>query len=153
MNFIACDPGVSGGFAWQIHDEIGCARMPDHDVEWAAMVRSLLARGGIDQTTFVIERLPKFTGAKIPGSVMAVLHDNCGVVRGAALALCAKVVVVDPQEWQAFFRLGTKGKSGSKTAWKNKLKAEAIRRFPSRNITLATADALLILEWARLTGR
>lgn len=34
--------------------------------------------------------------------------------------------------------------------WKNKLKAEAQRRFPNCNVTLKTADALLILETARL---
>ena len=36
-----------------------------------------------------------------------------------------------------------------KTAWKNKLKAEAQRRFPDLRVTLKTCDALLILEVAR----
>jgi hypothetical protein len=35
--------------------------------------------------------------------------------------------------------------------WKNKLKAEAQRRFPKQKVTLANADALLIYEWARET--
>jgi hypothetical protein len=110
-----------------------------------------IARGNGD-ITFAIEKLPLFTGRKIPGSCMAVLHANAGVCIGAALALCARVVMVEPHEWQKYFRLGTKKDCGdSTTKWKNKLKAEAIRRFPSRNITLKTADALLILEWARLT--
>lgn len=36
-----------------------------------------------------------------------------------------------------------------KTAWKNKLKAEAQRLFPSIKVTLKTADALLIYEYAK----
>lgn len=40
-------------------------------------------------------------------------------------------------------------KAQSKTAWKNKLKEEAQRRFPQLDITLKTADALLILDYAR----
>ena len=152
-NYVAIDPGKSGGFAWQIGDEIGCAAMPESDPVIADFIRTLIARGNGD-ITFAIEKLPLFTGRNIPGSCMAVLHANAGVCIGAALALCARVVMVEPHEWQKFFRLGTKKDCGDNTTkWKNKLKAEAIRRFPSRNITLKTADALLILEEARLTGR
>ena len=44
--------------------------------------------------------------------------------------------------------------SGSKTEWKNKLKAKAQQLFPvwSKRITLATADALLIAEYGRENG-
>lgn len=38
-----------------------------------------------------------------------------------------------------------------KAEWKNKLKAEAQRRYPTLASTLKTADALLILEYGRLT--
>lgn len=34
--------------------------------------------------------------------------------------------------------------------WKNKLKAEAQRRFPGLTVTLKNADALLLLEYARI---
>lgn len=151
-NYVAIDPGKSGGLAWQIGDEIGCMAMPDSDPAIVNEIRALIARGNGD-ITFAIEKLPLFTGKNIPGSCMAVLHANAGVCIGAALALCARVVMVEPHEWQKHFRLGTKKDCGSTTKWKNKLKAEAIRRFPSRNITLKTADALLILEWARLTSQ
>jgi len=40
-----------------------------------------------------------------------------------------------------------------KTEWKGKLKAEAQRRFPGLDITLATCDALLILEYGRMQER
>ena len=49
----------------------------------------------------------------------------------------------------ASFGLGTAASCASKSEWKNKLKAEAQRRFPQLNVTLKTADALLIIEWVR----
>lgn len=56
-------------------------------------------------------------------------------------------MLVRPQVWQKVFNLGTAASCASKSEWKNKLKAEAQRRFPHLPVTLATADALLILEW------
>jgi hypothetical protein len=40
-----------------------------------------------------------------------------------------------------------------KTEWKNKLKSEAQRRFPSIKVTLGNCDALLILEAAKQSER
>lgn len=40
-----------------------------------------------------------------------------------------------------------------KREWKGKLLAEAQRRFPGLKITLATADCLLILDYARMQER
>jgi hypothetical protein len=44
--------------------------------------------------------------------------------------------------------VGTKGTSTT-SEWKNKLKAEAQRRFPLNTITLKTADAFCLLAHAR----
>jgi hypothetical protein len=57
-----------------------------------------------------------------------------------------KVEMVRPQKWQKWLGLGRASGCGSPREWKNKLKAEAQRRFPYLNVTLKTADALLILE-------
>ena len=61
-------------------------------------------------------------------------------------------VLVRPQTWQKDFGLGTASRCASKSEWKNKLKAEAQRRFPHLGVTLQTADALLILEWFSRTA-
>ena len=92
-----------------------------------------------------IEKLP-FGGMKTNVSAMAKLHGNAGVIRGAVLALGVKLVEVPPKEWQAHFHL-QKG-DRTPTEWKNLLKGEAQKRFPNQNVTLATADALLIYEYA-----
>jgi hypothetical protein len=48
------------------------------------------------------------------------------------------------------YQLG-KSSEHTKTEWKNRLKAKAQQLFPqqSKHITLKTADALLIAEYAR----
>ena len=151
-NYIAIDPGVGGGIAWQISEEIGVGPMPANEPDIVHTLRNLIARGA-GTVAVVIEDIPKFTGVKLPGSVMAVLHGNAGLTRGATLALCARMIMVKPHDWQKYFKLGTKGDCSGTTEWKNKLKGEAQRRFPHMHITLKTADAILIMEWARLTGQ
>ena len=74
--------------------------------------------------------------------------ENCGFMKGVVQTLGIKLELVRPQVWQKAFGLGTAAGCASKTVWKNKLKAEAQRRFPHLSVTLKTADALLILEWA-----
>ena len=63
-----------------------------------------------------------------------------------------RIVRVRPHDWQKHLRLGTKKDCSGTTEWKNKLKSEAIRRFPTQKVTLATADALLILDYALEKG-
>ena len=74
--------------------------------------------------------------------------EHFGFVKGVIQALEIRLLLVRPQVWQKGFGLGTASACSSKTEWKNKLKAEAQRRFPHLKVTHKTADALLILEWA-----
>jgi hypothetical protein len=71
---------------------------------------------------------------------------------GVVKTLKIPITLVTPQEWQKHFSLGTASACASKTVWKNKLKAEAQRRFPACKVTLKTADALLIGVWFRFTN-
>jgi crossover junction endodeoxyribonuclease RuvC len=72
---------------------------------------------------------------------------NFGFILGVFAALKIPVELVRPQKWQKALSLGTSAAHASKTAWKNHLKAEAQRRFPDQKVTLATADALLLLSY------
>jgi hypothetical protein len=65
-----------------------------------------------------------------------------GVLIGALMARCVRIIEPTPQQWQKWLQVGTIGGD------KNKLKAEAQRRYPAQKITLKTADALLILDYA-----
>lgn len=81
-----------------------------------------------------------------PGSAMFKFGESAGIVRGMLLALGAEVELVPPKKWQEplFLKKG----DATKTAWKNTLKNAAQRRFPGLKVTLATADALLLLAYS-----
>ena len=144
---IAIDPGASGGIAWRHPGEHACAvKMP----ETAGDVVALLREPNSTEATCEahIELVGGFAGKAMPGSAMFNFGKGAGIIEGALMALGVRVVMHRPQAWQKTFSLGAAKGSKSKTAWKNKLKAEAQRRFPHLKVTLATADALLILEHA-----
>jgi hypothetical protein len=69
-----------------------------------------------------------------------------GFVLGVLMSHSFKIVTVTPQRWQKALGITP---SESKTKHKNKLKAKAQELYPNVKPTLKTADALLILEWAR----
>ena len=56
---------------------------------------------------------------------------------------------VIPRTWQKGVGITPRGKGETKTRFKNRLKAKASQLFPKVNVTLATADALLIAEFCR----
>jgi hypothetical protein len=106
-----------------------------------------------DELVCVLEEVSGFAGKAQPGSAMFRFGEHFGFIKGVIQALEVRLVLVRPQVWQKGFGLGTASSCASKTIWKNKLKAEAQRRFPHLNVTLKTADALLILEhWISAVG-
>ena len=105
---------------------------------------TVLTEGG--ELVCVLEEVSGFAGKAQPGSAMFRFGEHFGFLKGIIQALEVRLVLVRPQVWQRGFGLGTASACASKTIWKNKLKAEAQRRFPHLNVTLKTADALLILE-------
>lgn len=77
--------------------------------------------------------------------------------------LCRKIptMEVTPQKWQKELQLGTKGKKTT-TQWKTKLKERAQQLYPSvgakfnlktKQDWMRVSDALLILEYARITEK
>jgi hypothetical protein len=153
-SYITIDPGVNGGIAWDTARLASCMGMPGSDTETVEEIQRLAEmddvllriRPGIK---CIIEDVPKFVGRALPGSTIFPLAFNCGLVRGIAVSLRMPVILVRPQDWQKHFRLGTKGDTSGTTEWKNKLKAEAQRRYPHLKVTLKTADALLLLAYAQ----
>lgn len=144
---LAIDPGASGGIAWL--DADGGSHtfpMPDTFGDVVARLHTLRAYG---VSTAFVEEVGGFCGVGQPGSAMFKFGKGCGVIEGALMALGYRVELVKPQRWQKHFGLGTTKQAGGKADWKRKLKAEAQRRFPTCDVTLKTADALLILDYAR----
>lgn len=98
--------------------------------------------------TVYMEEVGGYVGKAQPGSAMFVFGRNTGFLIGAIMALGFRLEMVRPQTWQKNLGIGTSRTCASKSEWKNKLKALAQRKFPAANVTLATSDALLILDYA-----
>lgn len=146
---LAIDPGASGGFAWcDCEGNSRCLAMPDTFGDVIDLLRERRAEGIF---VAVVEEVGGFCGVGQPGSAMFKFGKGCGVIEGALMALGYRVELVKPQKWQKPFGLGTTKQAGGKSEWKRKMKAEAQRRFPWCDVTLKTADALLILDYARAT--
>lgn len=169
MNLIAIDPGASGGIAFLIGNQVRCYRMPGTQPD----VLELIRNHAVADTTCYIEQLPLYAfnygGADIPGSTIGVMFENFGFILGCLQTLGIRTIKVTPQKWQKELGLGTKGlqkapkgaseaeraavkrsNAQAKAEWKRKLRGEAQRRYPALAATLATADALLILEYGKI---
>ena len=148
-NQLAIDPGANGGLAWIDREGIVHAvPMPDTDGDLVDLLRSIVTDGCECAT---IELVGGFIGRPQPGAAMFQFGFGAGFIRGVLMTLCCPIVMVRPQKWQKQFSLGTKSTCSSATEWKNKLKSEAQRRFPRMQVTLKTADALLLLEYAKIS--
>jgi hypothetical protein len=141
---IAIDPGAGGGIVYSESGSPTTLKMPQTPSEVVAVLQRLRDTHSV----VVIEELPKFVKA-IPGSAVAVMFTNFGMIIGASLALGYRLERVPPQKWQKDLGMGSSKSHESKSAWKNHLKGRAMELFPQLDVTLATSDALLIWEWRR----
>lgn len=145
---IAIDPGQSGGIAWRdTEGNILTLPMPQTEGDVLEALRDI---GFINAVAYV-EEVGGFCGVGQPGSAMFKFGRGFGFILGVLQSSFVRVELVKPQRWQKHFGLGTTKEAGGKTAWKNKLKAKAQQLFPDQTVTLKTADALLLLEYARAT--
>lgn len=145
---IAIDPGKSGGIAVAFGDlPVRSFRMPATEGDVLALLRQLAAEPAY--TVAVVEEVSGFAGRGQPGSAMFKFGRGFGFLLGVLQTLRVRVELVKPQKWQKALSLGTASSCASTTEWKNKLKAAAQRLHPGIEVTLAVADALLILEYAR----
>jgi crossover junction endodeoxyribonuclease RuvC len=145
---VAIDPGISGGVAVSRFGKTECWPMPETEGDRLTLLKEMRDAALVEQSELVcvLEEVSGFAGKAQPGSAMFRFGEHFGFVKGVIQALEVRLVLVRPQVWQKGFGLGTASACASKTIWKNKLKAEAQRRFPHLNVTLKTADALLMLE-------
>lgn len=174
MNLIAIDPGASGGIATLTNGVVEALAMPEtptdvYEMLAGVVVKSHNTNGGQPFRAYM-EKVGGFTGgAGQPGSAMFNFGRSVGIVEGILIGLQIPFELITPQRWQKSFQLGTRGtvrppagfvaleerkriqkiNADAKRDWKNKLKEHAQRLFPHISVTLKTADALLILEYAR----
>ena len=144
---VAIDPGVNGGLALLDRDGVVTVqKMPGTDVDVVSFLVEV--SNTAKEVDCYLEEPPLYAGKNIPGSAIGKLMWNTGVLYGAAVCLGWKMHRIRPAIWQKAHTCGTKGELSS-TAWKNKLKARAAELFPTVDVTLWNADALLILDAAK----
>jgi hypothetical protein len=149
---IAIDPGKSGGIAWADCRGTQAVKMPQTEIDLWVLINRLRT----DESRGVLERLggmprDKETGKpKQSPTTMFKMGVNYGQLLMALGAARIPFVTARPQDWQAAVGVSRPGSAETRAEKKNRHKAEAQRRFPYiPRITLATADALLLLEYAR----
>ena len=149
QTLVAIDPGRSGAIVhWK--QGMGDPRvqaMPDSDQAAVKALQEIDIQEA-DLCILGIEKPPRFTGAQLPGSRIALLFQNFGALFGAATALEWEVRMFMPQSWQKGFSLGSSA-GLQRSVWKAKLKAVAIGLYPRTKVTNDNADALLILHHLR----
>ena len=143
---VAIDPGQSGGACWSVDGEpVTCEKMPGTDVEVCQLIADLSFKAK-DVELFLEEPSTAGYGPMIPASSIARLAQNFGILYGAAVAMGWRIHRVKPQAWQAAHSLGKKKDHGK--GWKAHLRARAAELFPTVDVTLWNADALLIYDAA-----
>lgn len=148
---LAVDPGALGGVAVLLPDGKTYA-VPftcESDARDLFEATAEAAETEGDELLVVIEKVGGFVGGRgNPGNAMFNFGRNFGFYLGVCAALRLRTELVPPAVWQKAFPTRKKS-SEDKIAHKRELKEHAARLFPKIKVTLANADALLILEWAR----
>lgn len=149
--FIGIDPGGTGGGIAVIN---GTNPQTYKTTAMPTTVRDLvdwLAQFAGPSTWAFIEEVHSFPGQGVSSTFA--FGQNYGELRGVLSALSKTTGMrwqtVGPKEWQSALKLRKKGKEESKTQWKNYLKGVAQQMFPLADVTLKTADALLLAEYCR----
>lgn len=156
--YMGIDPGTNGGIAVLSSDGsvIQCHKLPDTD----SGVFDLIIKISLDTIEIgtrycYLERVGGFMGDGRQNVASAHTMFNfgrgVGVIIGSLWASNTPYEEVMPKAWQKGIGMSPRTKVESSTQWKNRLKDEAQRLFPSENVTLAKADCLLIAEHLRRT--
>jgi hypothetical protein len=146
--YVGVDPGKSGGMAVSCDGLVLVRKMPETEKDVLEYFRGLVNFG---PAVVAVEKVGGFIqDTPTPGSAMFNFGWNYGSLRMAILANDWPITEsVAPQTWQKALSIAPKRRNETKTQWKNRLKARAQELFPTINVTLAVADALLIMEYVK----
>ena len=150
-NILAIDPGAKGGIA-TFHpalksNNVQAAPIPADEQTFADLLAQIIA-GKPDEWVCFMERVGGYIGDEQPGSRMFNFGDSYGFAKGCVRSLHVRLSLVRPQIWQR----GIPNRVGTYSERKRALKGWAQKCFPDLKVTLATADALCILNYAAKYG-
>jgi len=144
---LGIDPGAHGAMSVTSLDGSFREVFPFHKVTYHEIARTIELYNAIYSSVFAyveeVHSMPK------DGKVQAFTFGrNYGIILGVLIALKIPIVDVLPNTWQTGLKLRTRGLEYREK--KRALKLAALKKFPQFNVTLDTADALLIAEYGRL---
>jgi len=161
LSIIAIDPGKSGGIAILGPDGVADAyNMPETPKDLCEMLDDAYSESLLSSTPIkaYVEEVGGYLGQAQPASRAFVFGQGYGEIIGILTHAKIRFELVRPQKWQKSLSLGRSGtpkgcdektRERFKREWKHKLREVAQRLFPHLDVTLAKADALLILEYGR----
>lgn len=155
---IAIDPGKAGGIAVYSLDRgevVDLVSMPETPQDLWEFIKHYQ-----NNSRCYLEKVGGIPGQ---GGVSSMFNfgKGFGWIEMALIANKIPTTEVTPQKWQKELQLGSKGKK-STLEWKTKLKQRAQQLWPTvekqfnlkfKKDWLAVSDALLILEYARITEK
>lgn len=146
FTYLGIDPGASGGLvALSTKGVISAVKMPATEMDaWR-----WFEEYACGDCFAIIEKVGGYIGENQPGSSAFKFGRNTGLMIGFLTAAHVPFEEVTPQRWQKGLKIPKRRKDESKTEWKNRLKSHASKLFPKVNVTLSTADAILISEFCR----
>ena len=149
MHIIAIDPGAHGAYAIRYHggSTTVCNYTSESDLCEALQDLATEATANNHTVTAYIEQVGGFVGKAQPGSSMFKFGRNFGFILGVCQALRFTIYLIPPQKWQKAYPTPTT-KTKNAAQHKRELKDHAARLFPHTKVTLANADALLLLHYA-----
>lgn len=150
--YLGIDPGQSGGLAIITPTRFGAniakaVSMPqtERDIwNWFAAVANAFSSGNAKALIEKVHAMPK---QGISGTFK--FGAGYGGLRMALIGTDIPFEDETPQTWQRGLGIRKKKKTETDTQWKNHLRSKAQQLFPGLEITLKTADALLIAEYCR----
>lgn len=143
MLYIGIDPGRSGGIASiSSNGVINLISMPD-EFDALAILKSM----STGKCTAAIEKVQGYAGSPTVGSQMFNFGWNYGSLRMASHAAGIPFEDVMPSVWMRSSGIPPRGKTETKTQFKNRIKAKAQQLYPNEKITLKTCDALLLATY------
>lgn len=154
---IGIDPGASGGIAHMLYDrdtqhglKITAIKMPQNIIEFDQYIKYLIYETKNSGHALLIEKIQMFSGsARNPGMVMRMQKLLAHYNKILSSIQIAKINYQEltPMQWQRHFNHKV---IFDRTERKNYFKNVAANKFKTVVPTLATADALCILEYLRL---
>lgn len=144
MNYLGIDPGVSGGVAIiKGSSTRKCYKCPKTTQEMANLIIKITNK----KTIAIIEKVHSFPGQGVASTFT--FGNNYGQWQGILSALGIEYELVSPRMWQKKYQPLSKVKKDRK----NELKSLAKSCFPKENVTLYTADAILLALYLKEEGK